>query len=43
MRRAATKETRSGSCGVVRGFEHERPDGVVAAQMTPDLLQHEIG
>ena len=29
--------------GVRRGVEHERADGVVAAQVPPDLLLHQLG
>ena len=42
MHRAATKETPVGVvAGVDGGVEHEGPDGVVAAQVAPDFLQHE--
>ncbi len=44
MRSAATKLTRSGSRPAsIGGFEHERADGVVAAQVAPDLLGDELG
>ena len=29
--------------GVVGGFAHERADGVVAAQVPPDLLEDQVG